>query len=114
MLQDLEKKEVPITGTSGNYLKKRFMNNIAIEKFCEAKKIDWKSCLRIDFKEREPLYGFIVAAPDYDYLKGKNLWRIVLISNISKWQTTGNLDFAKIFNGDEITKLSLSEKKQVA
>lgn len=90
------------------------MNNQNIEKFCETKNTDWKNCLRIDFKKREPLYGFIVAASDYDYLKEKNLWRIVLVPNMGKWQNTHNLDFAKIFNGDEITKLSLSEKTKVA
>lgn len=90
------------------------MNNIAIAKFCEIKNVDLKSCVRIDFKKREPIQGFIVAAADYDDLRAKNFWRIVLTVNMEKWQTTGNLDFAKIFNGDEITKLSLAERRKVA
>jgi hypothetical protein len=89
------------------------MNNDAIAKFCEAKDGFSTNCLRIDLKKREPVYGFIIAAADYDDLKSKNFWRIVLHSNFQKWKDTGNLDFAKIYNGTEFTKLSVAENKKV-
>lgn len=86
------------------------MNNDAIEKFVDSKESRAASCIRIDFKKRNPVFGFFVAFKDYEYLKSKNLWRIVLQSNFQKWEQTGDIDYAKIFNGSDITKLSHGDR----
>ena len=84
------------------------MNIHEISRFFDSKKITSKDCVRIDFKKRDPLYGFFIDAGDYEELKTKNLWRIVLKANETIWQKTQSVDVAKIFNGTEITKLSVS------
>lgn len=90
------------------------MTNDIIIKFSEVHNTDFKQCMRIDFKKRDAIFGFIIAANDYDYLMSKNLWRIVLQPNIDKWIQTHNLDLAKIFNGSDIVKLSLVDKRKAA
>lgn len=87
------------------------MNNDAIAKFVDSKESRSATCTRIDFKKREPVYGFFVAFKDYEYLRSKNLWRIVLQSNLEKWEQTGDINYAKIFNGSDITKLSPGERR---
>jgi len=86
------------------------MNNITIEKFCETNnKMSSESCIRIDFKKRQSLYGFIIASADYEDLKSKNLWRIVTHNNLENWKKTKDLDFAKIFNGNDFARLTFEK-----
>jgi hypothetical protein len=83
------------------------MNNIAIAKFCETEKIPSGSCVRIDLKKRNSIFGYLIQGTDYEDLKSKNFWRIVIHSNMLKWQKTKDMDMAKIYNGSEFMKLSV-------
>ncbi|MEP6845839.1 MAG: short-chain dehydrogenase [Panacibacter sp.] len=89
------------------------MTNEIIAKFCETQKISSGSCVRIDFKKRNSILGLIIAAGDYDDLKSKNFWRIVVRANMETWQRTKNVEIAKIYNGSEFTKLSVVSKKEM-
>lgn len=88
------------------------MNNDMIAKFCETQKISTDDCVRIDFKKRNPMFGFLIQAGDYEDLKSKNFWRIVLHSNMQNWQKSRDMDMAKIYNGSEFTKLSVVAVKE--
>jgi len=88
------------------------MNTEMIAKFCETQKIPSDNCIRIDFKKRNPLFGFLIQAGDYEDLKSKNFWRIVIHSNIQNWQKSRDMDMAKIYNGSEFTKLSVVAIKE--
>lgn len=83
-----------------------------IAKFCETQKISTDDCVRIDFKKRNPMFGFLIQAGDYEDLKSKNFWRIVLHSNMQNWQKSRDMDMAKIYNGSEFTKLSVVAVKE--
>ena len=59
------------------------------------------------------MFGFLVQAGDYEDLKSKNFWRIVIHSNMQNWQKNGDMDLAKIYNGSEFTKLSVVGIKEL-
>jgi len=82
------------------------MTNEQIQKFIEPTHLA-KSSLKIDFKTRNSLTGIFIQSSDYQELKAKNLWRIVTGANIDTWKTSKDYNLAKIFNGVEITKLSV-------
>jgi len=82
-----------------------------IQKFVEADLVPNKS-MKIDFKKRNSIRGFIVKANDYSDLKSKSFWRIVNKTNLEQWQKSKNLEFAKIFNGSEFTRLSMVSNKE--
>jgi hypothetical protein len=82
------------------------MTNDQIEKFIEPKHLSIHS-VKIDFKTRNSLTGLFIQTNDYKELKAKNFWRIVTGANIETWKTTKDLSLARIFNGAEITKLSV-------
>jgi len=82
------------------------MTNEQIQKFIEPTHLA-KSSLKIDFKTRNSLTGLFIQTSDYKELKAKNLWRIVTGANIEPWKTSKDLNLARIFNGVEITKLSV-------
>lgn len=85
------------------------MSNSEINNFFDSKNISVGDCVRIDFKNRQHLFGFFIKAGDFEELSAKNFWRIVLKENANKWEATHQLDFAKIFNGSAITRLSISK-----
>ena len=58
------------------------------------------------------MFGFLIQAGDYEDLKSKNFWRIVLHSNMQNWQKSRDMDMAKIYNGSEFTKLSVVAVKE--
>jgi hypothetical protein len=60
----------------------------------------------ISFKTRHMVEGIFVQAPDYPELKGKNFWRIVTIRYLEEFNKSGDMNFSRIFNGAEFTKLS--------
>jgi hypothetical protein len=60
----------------------------------------------ISFKTRHMVEGIFVKAPDYPELKGKNFWRIVTIRYLDEFNKSGDMNFSRIFNGAEFTKLS--------
>ena len=51
--------------------------------------------------------------PDYNDLKAKNFWRIVPENNIEGWKKSKDMNLARIFNGQEFTRLA-AEKVQPA
>jgi hypothetical protein len=77
-----------------------------IQKFIEPTHLA-KSSLKIDFKTRNSLTGLFIQNSDYKELKAKNLWRIVTGANIETWKVSKDSNLARIFNGVEITKLSV-------
>lgn len=82
------------------------MTSEQIEKFIEPKHLAEHS-LKIDFKTRDSLTGLFIKANDYKELKAKNFWRIVTGSNIELWKSSKDQNLARIFNGSEMTKLSV-------
>jgi hypothetical protein len=63
--------------------------------------------LKIDFKTRQSIIGLFIKTPDYSELKSKNFWRIVAEVRIKEYKNTQDNNLARIFNGQEITKLSV-------
>lgn len=86
------------------------MTNDVIIKFLEPDHLS-KQAVKIDFKQRGSKIGLFVRMNDYDELKSKNFWRIVLEQHIPKWKESNDIDIAKIFNGAEFTKLSVPKKQ---
>ena len=90
------------------------MTNDLITKFCDTHKITAEQCIKISFQKRNSIFGYIVQAADFNDLRSKNFWRIVLRNNLQAWQTTRDVNFAKIYNGTEITRLSKATEKDLA
>jgi len=82
-----------------------------IEKFLEGETVPQNKSMKIDFKKRNSIRGFIIKGNDYADLKTKNFWRIVTKANVEQWQKSKNVEFAKIYNGSEFTRLSLVNVK---
>ncbi len=61
--------------------------------------------IRINFKSRPTIKGIFIKSTDFDFLKGKNLWRIVSETKIDEFLKTKDEGLARIFNGSEFTKL---------
>ena len=88
------------------------MTTEAIAKFVDTENIPPTKAMRIDFKKRNSIHGYIVEGKDAADLRPKNFWRIVSNANFKEWKRTGNLEFAKIYSGAEFTKLSVVNIKQ--
>lgn len=82
------------------------MKSEAIEQFFARKATLNKDYVKITFKKRESIYGLFLKETDYAHLKGKNFWRIVPQSQLETYKTSKNATLARIFNGDEFTRLS--------
>ena len=82
------------------------MTNDQIEKFVQPEHLA-KDVVRINFKTRNTLLGIFIKCNDYEDLKSKNFWRIVTEANIDNWKKSKDIGLARIFNGTEMTKLSL-------
>lgn len=81
------------------------MKNDQIEKFLQ--KTPDKTLVKISFKTRKPFTGLFVKSTDYTELKSKNFWRIVGESSMQDYQKSKDINLAKIFSGNDITKLSV-------
>ncbi len=81
------------------------MTNEQIEKFLENDQV-FNNAVRISFKTRNSIKGLFLKMADFDELKAKNYWRVVPESNISSWQKTKSMNLARIFHGQEFTKLT--------
>lgn len=81
------------------------MTTDMIEKFVE-NKVRKNGVISIHFKERSTVKGIFIASADYDELKYKNLWRIVIDAKVEEWNRTKNMDLSRIFNGISFTRLS--------
>lgn len=82
------------------------MTSEQIGKFIEEKHLS-KNPLKIEFKTRSSIIGLFIQTADYKELKVKNFWRIVSETKINDWKNTNDNNLAKIFNGAELTKLSI-------
>lgn len=82
------------------------MTNEQIEKVMDAH-LD-KSTVTIYFKTRSTIKGIFIKTADYTELKTKNLWRIVSETKLKEYQTSKDTGLARIFNGTEITRLSVA------
>ena len=83
------------------------MTNDQIENFFRTAKLD-TSKVQINFKSRASIVGLFIKTNDYGELKAKNLWRIVSESKIEEFLAAKDTSVARIFNGSEMTKLSLA------
>lgn len=88
------------------------MTSEQIERFLEVKNPSSDETIKIDFKSRNSIKGMLVKHTDYAELKSKNFWRVVINENLKKWQESKNVEFAKIFNGSDFTKLSIVSGKK--
>jgi hypothetical protein len=86
----------------------KHMNSEQIESFL-SKNISAKSpYVRISFQKRETVYGlFLTEEKDYKDLSSKNFWRIVTQKNLDQYNKAKDPSLSRIFNGSEITRLSL-------
>lgn len=82
------------------------MTNDQIQNFLRPEYIG-KSRVQISFRSRQSIMGIFIRTNDFAELKSKNLWRIVSESRIQEYSGSKNDDLARIFNGNEITRLSL-------
>jgi hypothetical protein len=86
------------------------MNSEDIEKFLTTKNAANDSYVKIEFKKRDAIYGLFVKDNDYRDLKSKNFWRIVTRTHFDEYKKSKNVNLAKIFNGQEFSRLSLLEE----
>ena len=85
------------------------MNTEDIEKFLSTKTSVDNKYVKINFKKRDAIYGLFVQDRDYVHLKSKNFWRIVTRKHFDEFEQSKNLSLAKIFNGTEFSRLSISK-----
>ncbi len=84
------------------------MNNEQIQKFLEQKTKTTNAYVKIDFKTRDSIYGlFITNTQDFQDLRAKNFWRIVTRKHFDNYSKNKSIEYARIFNGSEFTRLSL-------
>lgn len=79
-----------------------------IDSFFRRNKSDKKS-IKINFKTRDAFIGRFVKADDYDHLRCKNFWRIIIESNIKQYQSSKDTNLTRIFHGTSFVKLSVVE-----
>lgn len=82
------------------------MNSEDIQQFFARKADLNKDYVKITFKKRESIYGLFLKEGDYDYLKTKNFWRIVPQSRVESYKATKNASLARLYNGDEFSRLA--------
>ncbi|MBC6490352.1 short-chain dehydrogenase [Flavihumibacter stibioxidans] len=82
------------------------MTNIQIEHFLERNNVTSKP-VQIRFKNRKTLVGLFIQSRDFNDLKSKNFWRIVSETRFTDFNKSGDIQLGRIFNGMEITGLSV-------
>jgi hypothetical protein len=85
------------------------MNVEDIEKFLNKQSDIQKAYVKINFKKRDPIYGFFLKGKDYTDLKSKNFWRIVTRTNFDQWNKSKDVNLARIFSGTDFSKLTIYE-----
>jgi hypothetical protein len=78
-----------------------------IEKFFQNTSTNVSDPIKIQFKTRGTVEGVFVRAQDFSELRGKNFWRIVTLKYLDEYKSSKDMNFSRIFNGAEFTKLSL-------
>ena len=77
-----------------------------IEKFLKKITPD-QQYIKISFKKRDTIYGLFVRDKDFTYLKEKNFWRIITQSKFADYNSSKDVNLAKIFNGSDFSRLTL-------
>jgi len=86
------------------------MNIADIQKFLDNKTSPGNEYIKTSFRKREAVYGlFVKGHRDYGDLKTKNFWRIVPQNQFDAYHKSEDIGLAKIFNGFDFTKLTLSK-----
>lgn len=83
------------------------MNVEQIELFLKKDTAAQDTCVKINFKKRDAVYGLFIRTKDFDDLKSKNFWRIVTKTHFDQWYKTKDMSLARIFSGSEFTRLVL-------
>ena len=84
------------------------MNSEQIQNFLRKKISQKNQYVKISFQKRPPIYGlFLTDEKDYKDLSTKNFWRIVTQKNLDQYNKSGDINLSRIFNGSEMTRLSL-------
>jgi hypothetical protein len=84
------------------------MNSEQIQNFLSTKISKKNQYVKISFQKREPVCGlFLTDAKDHNDLSKKNFWRIVTQKNFDQYNKSEDVNLSRIFNGSEITRLSL-------
>lgn len=86
------------------------MTNDQIENFFQNAKLKIRK-VKIDFKTRNSIIGLFIDTKDSSELNTKNFWRIVSESKIDEFLKEKDTNAARIFNGSEITRLSVLKEK---
>ena len=87
------------------------MNVEDIQKFLDNKTSVGNEYVKINFRKRDPIYGlFVKDHRDYKDLKTKNFWHIVPQSQFDAYQKSEDIGLARIFNGFDFTRLTLSKE----
>jgi hypothetical protein len=81
------------------------MTNEQIDKFLTEKNLERP--IQISFKTRKGITGLFLKLPDYGELRSKNFWRVVSETHFEDYKKSKDPNLARIFNGSEMTKLSL-------
>ncbi len=83
-----------------------------IAKFVETEQSS-NNTVKIEFKKRNSIIGLFIKHTDYEELKSKNFWRLVTEANLDIYNKSKDINSARMFNGSEFTKLSVTKKKAV-
>lgn len=84
------------------------MNSEQIQRFLEKTPADENQYVKISFQKRDSIYGlFLTTGKDFKDLSAKNFWRVVSRKNFDQYKKSGDVNLSRIFNGSEITRLSL-------
>ena len=87
------------------------MNSEQIQNFLDKNVVNQKKYVKIQFQKRNSLHGlFLTDARDFKELGAKNFWRIVTQKNLDHFTRSKDLSLSRLFNGSEITRLSLSDE----
>jgi hypothetical protein len=81
------------------------MNIESIETFISNKKNSIKE-VTIELKKRNTICGTFVRGKDYEELKEKNFWRIIMNNNLDKFSKTNDITLTRIISGLNIVRLS--------
>ena len=84
------------------------MNSEQIQAFLSKNVSSKDQYVKISFQKRETVNGlFLTGEKDYKELSSKNFWRIVTQKNFEQYNKSKDVNLSRIFNGSEISRLSL-------
>ena len=58
------------------------------------------------FLKARTIEGIFIQAPDFQELKKKNFWRVVITQRMEEYEKSKDIGLSRIFNGSEFSKLS--------